>query len=210
MIKILTPDDWDSLATAIKALPYHRVAQTRQTVSEEEFLKYTYAIFRAPNSTVYGYYNENGELTSTISAVSFSQMPAYAVYNWRNLKPNNIYDPVKNGWAALWTRLITDQESKKLYTFYMLRTTEIARLQYKRYHSVYMKHVPKFLNYERTVEEIVPSGEFTNWGFFNTILYHGKPLDYETMVLKFTCKQKYRNNVNPDLQESLTIEFNED
>ena len=209
MIKVLTPDDWDSLATAIKALPYHRVAQTRQNVSEEEFLKYTYAIFRAPNSTVYGYYNDANELSSMISVVGFSQMPAYAVYNWRNLKPTNIYDPVKNGWAALWNRLIEDQEAKKLYTFYMLRTTEISRLQYKKYHNIYMTHVPKFLDYERTVEEVVPAGQFTNWGFFNTILYHGKPLDYETMVLKFTCKQKFRNNVNQDLQTSLTIEFDE-
>ena len=95
MIKVLTLDDWDSLAIAIKSLPYHRVAQTRQHVSEEEFLKYTYAIFRAPNSTVYGYYNDTNELTSMISVVGFSQMPAYAVYNWRNLKPESIISQIK-------------------------------------------------------------------------------------------------------------------
>jgi len=209
MIKILTLDDWDTLASAIKALPFHRIAQTRQTVTEEEFLKYTYTILKVPTSTVYGYYNDNNELSSTISTVAFSQMPAYAVYNWRNLKPTNLYDPVKNGWSALWNRLLEDHEARQLYNFYMLRTTDISRLQYKKFHNIYMKHSPKFLNYERTVEEVVPPGQFTNWGFFNTILYHGKPLDYETMVLKFSCKQKFRNNVSSDLQSSLTMEYNE-
>jgi hypothetical protein len=68
-----------------------------------------------------------------------------------------------------------------------------------------MKNVPKFLNYERTVEEVVPAGQRTKWSFFDNILYFGKPLDHKTMVLKFTLKQKFRNNVDTALQEGLTM-----
>jgi hypothetical protein len=204
MIKILTLDDWDELSSTIKKLPYHRIAQTRQTVSEEEFLRYTHNILKRDTTTVYGYYRD-GELTSTISTAPISVMPSYGIYNWRNLKPDNIYNPVKNGWSSLWMHLLTEQENQSRYTFYMLRTTDINRLSYKKYHNIYMKNVPKFLNYERTVEEVVPAGQRTKWSFFDSILYFGKPLDHETMVLKFTLKQKFRNNVDTALQEGLTM-----
>jgi hypothetical protein len=204
MIKILTLDDWDELSSTIKKLPYHRIAQTRQTVSEEEFLRYTHNILKRDTTTVYGYYRD-GELTSTISTAPISVMPSYGIYNWRNLKPDNIYNPVNNGWSSLWMHLLTEQENQSRYTFYMLRTTDINRLSYKKYHNIYMKNVPKFLNYERTVEEVVPAGQRTKWSFFDSILYFGKPLDHETMVLKFTLKQKFRNNVDTALQEGLTM-----
>lgn len=204
MIKILTLDNWEELSTTIKKLPYHRIAQTRQTVSEEEFLRYTYNILKRDTTTVYGYYKDS-ELISTISTAPISVMPAYGIYNWRNLKPDNIYNPVKNGWSSLWMHLLEEQENQGRYTFYMLRTTDITRLSYKKYHDIYMKHVPKFLNYERTVEEVVPAGQRTKWGFFDNILYFGKSFDHETMVLKFTLKQKSRNNVLPELQQGLIM-----
>ena len=190
MIKILTLDDWDELSTAIKKLPFHRIAQTRQTVSEEEYLKYRLK----PSGDI----NE-----STISVARISVFPTYGVYNWRNLKPDTIYDPVKNGWSELWTHLLTEQENAELYTFYMLRTTDLGRLSYSKYHDTYMKTVPKFLNYERTVEEVVPAGKKTKWPFFDSILYFGKLLEHDTMVLKFTLKQQHRNNVEPKLQKEL-------
>lgn len=209
MIKVLTTDNWPEIESAVKKLPFHRVAQTRQTIPVEEFLRYTQNILKRANSTVYGYY-ENEELTSMISLVEFSQMPAYVIYNWRNLKPSNVYNPVKNGWSDLWNRLIEDQEKKGNYTFYMMRTTDVNRLQYKKFHNMYMKHSPKFLNYERTVEEVVPANSKTKWAFFDSILYFNKTFDYETMVLKFTCRQEHRNNVTADLQAGLTLKYEND
>lgn len=202
MIKILTLDDWDELSAAIKKLPFHRIAQTRQTVSEEEYLKYTHNILKRESTIVYGYYKDD-ILTSTISVARISVFPTYGVYNWRNLKPDVVYNPVKNGWSELWTHLLNEQENAGLYTFYMLRTTDLGRLSYSKYHDTYMKTVPKFLNYERTVEEVVPAGQKTKWQFFDLILYFGKPLEHDTMVLKFTLKQQHRNNVAPDLQREL-------
>jgi hypothetical protein len=209
MIKILTLADWDELSSAIKALPYHRIAQTRQSISEAGYLQYTRTILELSNSTVYGYYNEANELSSMISVVNFSYMPEYAVYNWRNLKPDFIYDPANNGWADLFNRLLEDQESKELYTFYMMRTADISRLQFKKYHDTYMKTVPKFLNYERTVEEVVPAGQSTKWKLFDAELYHQKQISYKTMVLRFTCRQNCRNIVSPELQKLLIMQGDE-
>ena len=132
-------------------------------------------------------------------------MKDLVVYNFKNFRPDPIYNPTKNGWADLWNTIFQVQEEKKLYSFYLLRTAETNRLNYKRYHTTYMNGSPKFLNYVRTLEELVPSNSHPKWDLHNSLFYFGKTYNHDTMVLKFTCKQQHRTDIPEVLQQGLLM-----
>lgn len=205
MITKLSLDDWPVIEAAIKTnTSVHRVGMSRETMPLDAYLKYTYAFFKNKNATVFGYYDNIG-IKSMISVVDLSAMPSYGVYNFKNFRPDSIYNPVKNGWTELWNTIFQIQEEKNLYAFYLLRTAELNRLNYKRYHSIYMDGSPKFLNYARTLEELVPADSLPKWDLHNSLFYFGKTYNHDTMVLKFTCKQKYRTDIPDLLQQGLLM-----
>lgn len=205
MITQLTLDDWPIIKTAIiHSGSSHRIGMSRQSLSTEQYLQYTYSFLRKEGTAIYGFYDNIG-IKSMISVVDFSTIPSYGVYNFKNFRTDTIYNPIKNGWTELWNTIFQVQEEKKLYSFYLLRTAEINRLNYKRYHSTYMNGSPKFLNYVRTLEELVPANSHPKWDLHNSLFYFGKTYDHDTMILKFTCKQQYRTGVPELLQQGLLM-----
>lgn len=203
MIKILTVADWDEIRTEVCKLDSHQVAQTKHTVTEHEYLDYTYKTLSQPSNTMYGFYKD-GILSSYICATKIKMNPEYVVTNWKNLKPSSIFNPMENGWGDLWTAMVTDMEADNRYSFLLVKTTDVKRLQFKRVQRMYEQASPKLTNYIRTVEEVVPAGQYSKYEYFKRALYYDKKYDYETLVFRFTCKQEFRINLPSELQESVT------
>lgn len=202
MIKILTVSDWEDISKEILKVNKHTVAQTKFAISQEEYLKYTYKLLTHPLNTMYGFYKDD-ILTSYICATEYPGFQEYVVNNWKSLKPQGAFDPRKNGWGELFTRMLSDMEAKGKYSFFLVKTTDVKRLQFHRIQRLYDEAAPNLLRYERTIEEIVPAGKSSRWEYYRRALYYENVYDYETMVLRFTCKQKYRDIKNKELQEAI-------
>ncbi len=203
MIKILTLDDWKEIETEVSKTKNHQVAQTKRTISVDEYLNYTYKILSSPSTTMYGFYKD-GILSSYMCSIKIMIAPEYIVANWKNLRPSPVFNPFTNGWGDLWTRMVTDMEAQGRYAFMLVKTTDVKRLQFQRVQRMYEQASPKLTNYERTVEEVVPAGQTSKWEYFRRTVYYDGKCDYDTLVFKFTCKQEHRTNLTKELQESVT------
>ena len=203
-VKALSIDNWAEIEDSIRALPTHRIAQTRTDISLESFLKYTKTAFDFPGHVMYGFYKDD-VLSSMMTIYNFEIMPAYVIRNWRNLKPGKRFNPAANGYFALWNRILDDQESKGLYEFYMMKSSVSSRLQLDWTYPLLVENCPRFLNYERTLEELVPANTKSKYSLHEKSMYLNKTIPEDTMVLKFTCRQRDRQGVPDNLQKELIM-----
>lgn len=203
MIKILTLDDWKDIETEVSKTKHHQVAQTKRTISVDEYLDYTYNAMKNSSTTMYGFYKD-GVLSSYMCSIKIQITPEYIVANWKNLRPTPIFNPFTNGWGDLWTKMVSDMEAEGRYSFILVKTTDVKRLQFQRVQRMYEQASPILTNYIRTVEEVVPAGQTSKWEYFKRTVYYDNKFDYDTLVFRFTCKQEHRRNLSKELQESVT------
>lgn len=203
-VKILSIDDWLEIEDSIRVLPTHRIAQTRTDISLESFLKYTKTAFDFPGHVMYGFYKDD-VLSSMITIYNFEIMPAYVIRNWRNLKPGKRFNPEANGYFALWNKILDDQENSGLYEFYMMKSSVSSRLQLDWTYPLLVENCPRFLNYERTLEELVPANAKSKYSLHEKSMYLNKTIPEDTMVLKFTCRQRDRQGIPDTLQKELIM-----
>jgi hypothetical protein len=202
-IKTLTIDDWPILEKLIDNEDIFRIAQTKMEIPKEEYKSYTHNSFLNPKEHIYAFITDN-EIVSITTVLDFESLPGYLVKNFKHFKKSNLYNPVINGLAPTLNKIIEIQEQKGLYTFWMAKTGNYKRLNQERTrHLMFNVGCPILQNYEITIEEYLPKNTKSKYRFHSEGIYFGKVLTEDTCVIRYTCKQQYRTNVNLNLSQKM-------
>jgi hypothetical protein len=200
-IKQLTLDDWPLVEAKINESSIFRIAQTKHEISKQEYLNYTYKSFNKTNEQVYGYF-VNNDLISMTSVYTFIDLPGYLMKNFKHFGKANLYNPVTSGMAPTFNKIIEIKEAEGLYTFWMSKTADYRRLNQKRVrHLMFDIGCPKLKNYEITIEEVIPANTKSKYRLHADGIHFGSILSEDTCIIKYTCKQEFRNNVSQELAE---------
>lgn len=202
-IKKLTISDWPDIEKLIDNENNFRIAQTKMTIPKEEYKSYTYNSFLNNKEEVYAFIT-NEEIISITTVLEYEALPGYLLKNFRHFKKTNMYNPINNGLAPTLNQIIEIQEEKGLYTFWMAKTGNHKRLNQERTRDLMFNvGCPKLKNYELTIEEYVLANTKSKYRFHADGIYFGKILTEDTCVIKFTCRQEHRNNVDFNLSQKM-------
>lgn len=202
-VKILSINDWPQIEKKISKLKIFRIAQTKHEISKEEYMAYTYNSFVSQNEIVYGYMDYD-DIISITSVYNFKAVPGYLLKNFKHFQEFNLYDPVKNGTSVIMNKIIEDQEKKHLYSFWMAKTANYKRLNQERIRKkMFDIGCPKLKYYDITIEELVPANSRSKYRLHDEGIYFGNTINEDTCVIRCTCRQEFRNNVDNNLKNKL-------
>ena len=185
IVRVLTRDDIPEMIRKIETCNSFYFANSKATMTKEEFLKYSLGIFAREKHLVHGHF-VNNELTSMISSQELKSMPSYILKNYKHFSPSNYFSPKKNGWDMLLTSVIEHYEAKNIYSFYAMQGADETR-------NFNMRKLVKILwNYEYSIEEYVPANSQSKYELHNQTMYGGKTISADTIVNRYSCRQPFR------------------
>ena len=209
MYKLLTTADI-GLIDSLVGPGDQRIGMSRTKIPRNVYMDYVSQSISLPNHETYMWY-ENDEPVSMISFYNFSMIREYAVLNQKVFRKVNYFDASKNGYMNI-AELIKEKENAQRYSFIFLRSVGHTRLNngrvmrdlFKTANNVGYTFGLEFAKkYIRTIEEYIPAGETSKIDAYSKILFRGKQFEEDTVVCRFTCLQKYRNNLPTHIQEDL-------
>ena len=197
----------DNLAEIDKVLPDvpHRLGFGTTEVTKQEYLNFTEKILRSSTHSTWGFY-QNGNLISFMAAFDFPNLPYYGVLNFKVIKKSNYFSQVKSGFFALLDHITKIKESEKRYTFYMTRAIQRNADVRKKLYDEWEKNFPDFFKrYTRTVEEVIPAGQLSQYDYYNKALLRDKVYDNDMMVMKFVCRNEFRTGILTGSQKEISL-----
>ena len=202
----------DNLAEIDKVLPDvpHRLGFGTTEVTKQEYLNFTEKILRSSTHGTWGFY-QDGNLISFMSAFDFPNLPYYGVLNFKVIKKSNYFSQVKSGFFALLDHIIKIKESEKRYTCYMTRAIQRNADVRKKLYDEWEKNFPEFFKrYIRTIEEVIPAGQLSQFDYYNKALLRDKVYDNDMMVMKFVCRNEFRTGILTGTQKEISLSIDKD
>lgn len=189
LVRHLTSDDLPILKTKIESCATFNFANTKVSMSKEDYLKYSVNLFHSEGNVIHGYFYK-GDLTSVITSHELKIIPSYVVKNYKVFNPSGYFSPEKNGWNMLLTSVIEYFEKKSIFSFYAMQGADETRNYNMR------KSVKILWNYEYSIEEFVPANTRSKFNLHDYTMYHSRTLPVDTIVNRYACRQEYRNSKN--------------
>jgi len=188
IVRPLTIKDLPDLKLKIEGCTTFNFANTKASMTKEDFLKYSLGLFSLDRHLIHGYFL-NGELTSMITSHELRIIPSYIVKNYKVFNPSVYFSPKKNGWNMLLTDVIKYFESKKFYSFYAMQGADEKRNYNMR------KSVEILQNYDYSIEEYVLANTKSKYGLHDQTMYYGKTISVDTIVNRYACRQQNRDSL---------------
>lgn len=199
-IQRLTEKDYPEIKRLIGTDP-QRVGFSHTLLSNEEYMKYLYVCLTHPVHQTYAYIDDQGDLVSFVSLADFGRLPYYGIVNFKVVKKFNTYNQEENG-IHQFQEVYFNKEKENRHTFFKLRGFRNERLMKKVTRGI-VNAMPAFFDrYHRTIEEYIPAGQLSQWDAFNKMMLRNKPLNEDSVIFKFTCKQEFRINLPSYIQEA--------
>jgi hypothetical protein len=176
------------------------------TIPKQNYLNWVYHQLSDNQYNLWCCYTDTGEPVSFISTFDFPNLPYYTITNFKVVKKFDFYNEVTNGYLDLMNHCIEQQELKHLYSFYTFRA--FGR---KKNNRLWMtksaaKNLPKYYDrYTKVVEEFIPAGQASKYDYFNKVLLRDKIYENDTAVMKWTCKDQYREILDGEQKDLIVI-----
>lgn len=201
-VRQLTVNDYSLIEQSIGEED-QRIGFGTTKVSRQGYLEMTAKMLGSQTHTTYGCFDATDDsLISYMTFFDFPNLPYYCMTNFKVVKKFNYYNQSKNGFIKFLDVCNLKEEEGK-YSFYVGRA--IFRNFDSRVKTIkdFAFNAPDFWKkYIRTIEEFIPAGQPSKYEYFNKAILRGKTFDNDFIILKFTCRQEFRNSILPaDLQK---------
>lgn len=187
VIRPLEEKDLALMETKIKECTTFNFANSRASMSKDDFLKYSLNLYSMERHTIHGCFYQD-DLTSMVTTHELRIVPSYIIKNYKVFNPSGYFSPRKNGWNLLLTSVIEYYESKNFYSFYAMQGADETRNYNMR------KSVEILKKYEYTIEEFVPANTRSKYGLYDQTMYYGKTISVDTIVNRYACRHEHRTN----------------
>jgi hypothetical protein len=208
-IKKFNVDNLEEINQALLDVP-HRLGFGTTEVTKKEYLNFTEKILRSNTHSTWGFYKDE-ILISFMSSFDFPNLPYYGVLNFKVVKGTNYFSQVKSGFFALLNHITKVKEGEKRYTFYMTRAIQRNADVRKKLYNEWEKNFPEFFKkYTRTIEEVIPAGQLSQFDYYNKALLRDKVYDNDMMIMQFVCKNEFRTGILTGSQEAVSLSIDKD
>jgi len=203
-IRKFTADNLEEINQALLDVP-HRLGFGTTEVTKKEYLNFTEKILRSNTHSTWGFYKD-GILISFMSSFDFPNLPYYGVLNFKVVKASNYFSQVKSGFFALLDHITKVKEGEKRYTFYMTRAIQRHADVRKKLYDEWEKNFSEFFKkYIRTIEEVIPAGQLSQFDYYNKALLRDKVYDNDMLVMQFVCRNEFRQGILKDTQQEVSL-----
>jgi hypothetical protein len=198
MLKKLTVKDFDLIESLVPPGD-QRISFGSAKMSRDRYIDYTMqCITSQHHATYFSYAKDDTEMKTPLSMVTtldFESVPAWAAINFKVFKGPATFNATKNGWFYFGD-LFDLKEKEGRYNFYYLKSVRPISLQ--RWVKTIVDQGKDFgfgvfERYKSTIEEYIPAGQQSKFAMFRISLFRNQVFPDDTVVMKWSCLQKFRN-----------------
>jgi hypothetical protein len=208
MLKKLTVRDFDLIEKLIPPGD-QRIAFGSAKMSRDRYLDYTMRCITSQNhSTYFSYNNDDVKMEHPLSMVTvldFESQPAWAAINFKVFQGPATFNAAKNGWFYF-GEVFELKEKEGRYNFYYLKS--VRPVSQKRWVKTILDQGKDFgfdifNRYKSSIEEYIPAGQQSKFDIFKTSLFRNQIFPDDTVVMCWSCLQKFRDPASLGMPETM-------
>lgn len=155
----------------------------------DELKKYEKNNYIGENKTLYGMYDDQGHLVSSMGAIYYEKINFFYLYNMVTKKNEFTYfNLVDNGLSVIWEKILTESLMKEYYSFFWVHSAKGWPM--KKFKSLYYNSIPSFHKYYRSIMCYIPANTLPSFTLYKSWLGN-KTWDIDTVIEQAVLKPEF-------------------